>query len=132
MSQATPKQARRFYWIIGTVLTVYATLAWRNGHFTRSKVMVGVALTLLCIHYVLPGLSLSLFQLNQRLLSKLGSFLTKLFLILFFYVIFTPYGVLIRLFQKDPLQRALEPKRTSYWIPRGNPETQGKECENPY
>ncbi len=132
MSQGTLKQARRFYWIIGTALSVYAFLAWRNAHFTRSKAMLGVALMLLCIHYALPGFSLSLFQLNQRFLSKLGALLTKLFLILFFYVIFTPYGILIRFFQKDPLQRALEPKRASYWVRRGDAEAQSKACENPY
>jgi hypothetical protein len=132
MSDISMKKVRQFYWIVGAALSVYAVIAWRHGHLTRGKVMVGVALTLLCLHYLLPAVSLVLFQANQKLLSKIGSVLTKLFLIIFFYAIFTPYGLLIRLFQKDPLRRKYEPQRISYWINRTPSEAQDKSCENPF
>ena len=35
----------------------------------------------------------------------------------FFYLVLTPIGVAMRIFGRDPLERRLEPERSTYWVP---------------
>lgn len=42
-------------------------------------------------------------------------------LALFYFVLFTPYAVVIRLFRKDVLKLGREPERGSYWQQRTEP-----------
>jgi len=46
---------------------------------------------------------------------KIGKFLTSSVLILFYYLIFAPLGILFRLIKKDFLNRSLDPDVKSYW-----------------
>jgi hypothetical protein len=39
-------------------------------------------------------------------------------LIIVFYLIFTPIGILLKLFGKDPLNQSIDKKASSYWIKR--------------
>jgi hypothetical protein len=43
---------------------------------------------------------------------------TRLLLGVFFYVVMTPVGLLMRLFGKDMLEERLDPSATSYWKKR--------------
>ncbi len=132
MDKDLRKKSGQFYGILSGVLLIYAGLAWMHHHVLRSKVMAGVSLVLLVIYAFMPNFSWVLFQAQQRLLSKVGALLTKIFMIFFFYVIFTPYGFLIQWLRKDVLQRKFEPEKQSYWIERPYSESMDKDCENPF
>jgi hypothetical protein len=56
----------------------------------------------------------------------LGWINTRLLLGLFFVVVLTPAGVLMRLFGNDPLSRSIDRGGRSYWIPKED-EVRGKE-----
>ena len=45
----------------------------------------------------------------------LGWINTRLILIIMFYLIFTPIGLIMRIFRTDLLERKLEKSKTSYW-----------------
>jgi glucan phosphoethanolaminetransferase (alkaline phosphatase superfamily) len=52
----------------------------------------------------------------MRLAFILGWINTRLLLIVVFYLIFTPIGLAMKLFNFDPLQRKIEKNKNSYWI----------------
>ncbi|MBF0285383.1 MAG: hypothetical protein HQL51_13105 [Magnetococcales bacterium] len=47
--------------------------------------------------------------------------MTPLVMGILFFAVFTPMGVVMRLLGKDPLRLRLDPKASSYWIPRDPP-----------
>jgi hypothetical protein len=53
----------------------------------------------------------------MRLAVALGYINSRVLLSLMFYLVFTPYGLLMRLFGRDPLRRR-GARRESYWISR--------------
>jgi hypothetical protein len=48
----------------------------------------------------------------------LGFVNTRILLTLFFYLVLTPIGLLLRLFGKDPLHLSLDSKAKTYWTPK--------------
>jgi len=44
---------------------------------------------------------------------------TRLILVIIFYLVFTPLGLLMRLCGADPLERKINKKAGSYWKKRG-------------
>ena len=86
---------------------------WR-GHLTISWVF-GVAGVLTLAGLILaPGL----LKYPRAGLRAMGWFNGQLILVLVFYLVFTPVGVLMRIFKKDPLARRWNEKLNSYWILR--------------
>ena len=53
-----------------------------------------------------------------RFAHVLGWFNTRLLLSLFYYLVITPVGVVMRLFGRDPLDRKWASEQKSYWITR--------------
>lgn len=45
---------------------------------------------------------------------------TRLLLLILFYLLFTPIGLFMRLFGKDPLEREIDKKKDSYWQKKEN------------
>lgn len=124
--------SRRFYRTVPFVLWAAAAFALWRGHRVPALVAAGIGTSLLLLRLALPSAADVFFRVWSGLLSKLGEFVTKAFMVVFFYVIFTPYGLLMRL-GGDPLKRRFEPSRASYWIlrPRAT-ERDDKACENPF
>lgn len=54
----------------------------------------------------------------MKLAGVLGWINTRILLSLFFYLVLTPIGLIMRLFGKDLLDRALEKEKVSYWSKR--------------
>ena len=54
----------------------------------------------------------------MTLAFALGWFNTRLLLGIFFYLILTPIGVLMRLFGKDLLDQRIDKRATTYWKKR--------------
>jgi hypothetical protein len=48
----------------------------------------------------------------------LGWVNTRVILSLFFYIVLTPAGLLMRLLGRDPMQRKFDPSAGSYWVKR--------------
>jgi hypothetical protein len=56
---------------------------------------------------------------------------TRIILTLLFYAVFTPIGVIMRLF-RDPLDRRLHDGRVSYWVPKEPEPFDPKRYENQF
>ena len=60
----------------------------------------------------------------------LGWVNTRLILGLFFYLILTPVGLIMRLLGRDPMQRKLEKDAATYWVTRSGEERSRARYEN--
>ena len=126
------KKSRGFYRVFCPVLLAMAGLSAFFRHPTRACVLAGISVFLLTLHLVLPHLSAKLFEAYAGLMAKVGAFLTRAFITLFFYVIFTPYGLMVRAFQGDPLKRKIDKSAGSYWAPKSDADNAAERCERPF
>ena len=113
----TNKQARKTALIVSGVLLLLA--AW-NYHRGRLNVVafLGIAgLALLLTGLFVPALALRFHVAWMKLAGILGYINSRVLLFLLFYLAITPYGLISRLFRRDPLNRRGVAK-SSYWIPR--------------
>lgn len=128
------KKARKFYLVFCGVLLAHSVIAFTRHHGLAGRISGGVAIFLITLHFLAPALSVTVYNLYTALFSFLGRLLTKVFMVLFFYVIFSPYGFFLRLVRGDLLCRKWEPGAESYWMERKKaaPEVSDKACENPF
>jgi len=81
---------------------------------------------------VLPDLLKPIQKVWMALSIILGWLMTRIILILSFYLMVTPIGLLARLFGKDFLNRKFERDGTTYWIPKKNTPFDKKNYENQF
>lgn len=74
------------------------------------------ALTFLIFAQVSPSKLSPLFKSWMRVAFCLGWFNTRLILIITYYFVLTPIGLLAKLFKKDFLNLKIEREAQSYWI----------------
>ena len=55
--------------------------------------------------------------------TKRFTSLSHVVLGLIYYLVFTPFGLIMRLFRYDPLARRFEAQTASYWQTRSHPKT---------
>jgi len=90
---------------------------WRD-HDTVAKVFFGITAWSAVAALIAPGLIRPLHWLLGKVGFALGWFNTRLILVLIFYLIFTPIGLILRLFGKDLLYRKIDRSAKSYWVDR--------------
>ena len=116
-NSVTNQQARKTALIVSGVLLLLA--AW-NYHRGRLNVVafLGIAgLALLLTGLFVPALARRFHVAWMKLAGILGYINSRVLLFLLFYLAITPYGLISRLFRRDPLNRRGAAK-SSYWIPR--------------
>jgi len=69
-----------------------------------------------------PILLKPVYTVWMRFAFVLGWFNTRLLLLLMFYLIFTPIGLIMRLLRVDLLERKIDKARKTYWIKKENKE----------
>ena len=62
----------------------------------------------------------------------MGFFMSRLILMILFYLIITPIGLVLRLFGKDFLNAKFRDRKDSYWIMRPQKKFDKKRYENQY
>ncbi len=73
-------------------------------------IAAGALFALACV--VMPSVMSPLYRGWMRLAEGLGWINTRILLVVIFYLVVTPLGLLMRLFKRDPLDMA---RRDSYW-----------------
>ncbi len=91
-----------------------------GGHSLRVWAVV-VAVIFLALAYLWPAALRPLNIVWFKLGMLLGMVMTPVVMALLYIMVFTPTGLLMRLFGKDPLRMKPPPDQTSYWIIREKP-----------
>ena len=87
---------------------------WR-GNETIAVILVVIAVLFGALGIVRPGLLRSVFVASLVITFPLGWVVSKTLLCMLFFTVFTPLGLLFRLFGRDVLGLRHEPDRTTYW-----------------
>ena len=73
----------------------------------------------LAVALILPWILLPLNRLWNGLAGRFGAFNNAILLALFFFLVVTPMGVVMRLFGRDPMDRKYAADQPSYLTPVG-------------
>ena len=112
-----PRQAKQSALMVGAMLLLIAAWnVWKDRPWVYG--LAGACgLLLILIGLVSPGASRIFHHGWMRFAGALGYVNSRILLSLMFYLVFTPYGLVMRLFGRDTMNRRGAGKR-SYWIPR--------------
>lgn len=116
-----PMSERVFGLFVGAVLTVVSTvpLLFHKPHKPRLLIF---ALSLAALALICPVLLKWPKRIWLFITHKISLVVNFLLLGIMFYLVVTPVALVFRLVGRDPLNRKLDPKLPSYWVPRsGDP-----------
>lgn len=111
---------RSFGAVFTTVFLVVALFPLLKGHPIRAWAL-WPTVALAIVTALRPSLLRHVNRLWMRFGLLLGRIATPMILGLLLYAVFTPIGLLLRLFGKDLLRLKREPSAPSYWIRRSPP-----------
>jgi hypothetical protein len=114
--------SRRDLVVFGVGLPLLAGLLgahrwWAGSHTAATAIWMAGGVVALAFALV-PPLRRRIYVAWMYGVFPVGWVVSHVILAVVFYAVFAPTGVLLRLFGKDPMSRAFERPRASYWIPR--------------
>lgn len=107
---------RKFGLLLAAVLGLISTVSWIVKG-APPVWLAATALVLLTLAGLAPGLLLPLNRLWEKLGHVLGLISNTVLLGAFYFVVLTPFGLLMRALSSDPMRRRLAPAATSYFTP---------------
>jgi RsiW-degrading membrane proteinase PrsW (M82 family) len=122
MANARSKSAssRSFGLIIGLAFAAIGVWKYESGAW-RHFIWIAIGAVFLLLAILMPRLLRPAKALWLRLGQLLGRFLSPVVLTAVYVFSIVPIGLLLKLFGKDSLRRADDPKSESYWIARNTP-----------
>jgi hypothetical protein len=91
---------------------------WSAGSHTAAQVLWGVGGALSLAFAAVPPLRRAIYVGWMLAVWPIGFVVSHVILAVIFFGVFTPVGVLLRLFGRDPMTRAFDKSAATYWIPR--------------
>ncbi len=92
----------------------FSVIAWKNYPSNFSFAFVGLIVLQVLTLTFKPFLLRPVFQVWLKVAHFIGRVNTQIILTLIYYLVFTPYGLVMRLFGRDSMQRKLTSAGT-YW-----------------
>jgi len=126
------KKLRDFSTALAVFCGIFGTLnAWR-GHVSWSVGFLSVGITAQMIGGIRPELMKPVFIVLITIAKAIGWINTRILLILIFYGLFTPIGLVLRLFRRDLLNQKIDRNAKTYWIDRSSPTINPKHYEKQF
>jgi hypothetical protein len=110
------REAKRFALILTILLGGLSGFSLWREHPTRAAIVLGAAAIVGLVAVVAFPLWMRFFRLWMRFALVLSWVMTRVILSVFFYVILTPVGLVMRLLGKAPLDLAWKDGRQTFWI----------------
>jgi hypothetical protein len=109
------KELRKFSIILFLAFGILGLLVfWRKGE--AGLVLCGIGFALLLCGLIRPKLLSYVYRGWMTLSLILGFLMSHLILLLMYYLVFAPIGIVTRLFGRDILRRQFDKNRKTYWI----------------
>lgn len=122
------KQLRGFGWIALVAFSLLgAFVRWKHVFFVHMQPQTAAtaanilwSLAGLCglQAIVLPKTLIVLYVPLTAISLPIGYVLSHVIMAIIYFLIFTPVGLVMRLFGRDPMCRRFEPGATTYWVKR--------------
>ena len=122
--KSDPASLRKFGLTMGVAFAVFGGLFFWRGHASAPYLFL-IAGLFLILAAVLPKALKPVQKLWMALAIVLGWFMTRLLLVIVFFIGITPIALIARLVRKRFLDLKFEPDRESYWEKR-EPDARGK------
>ena len=116
-ARVTDARARKSALVVACVLAGLSVWFLYRGRTSVAAVLGGSAVALALAGFLSPTFARRFHVYWMKLAAALGYVNSRVLLSLLFYLVFTPYGFVSRLFGRDPLRRRA-PERESYWTTR--------------
>ena len=110
-------ELRRFGLTVGGIFVLLALVSWWRGHVHPPAVMGTLGGTLVVLGLVVPRALGPVEYWWMRGAHVLGEINARIILTVLFYLVVFPVGWVVRRF-RDPLDRALDDGRPSFWVKR--------------
>ncbi len=107
---------RQFGLAIAGVLCLVGSIAWVLFDAALTWVFA-IAATLLAIALAAPGLLFPLNRVWHALALRITGLTNRLILLVLFYLVISPAGLLMRMIRIDPLSRGPRRSESTYWKP---------------
>ena len=121
------KDLRKFGVMVGGILLLIGLfLLWRGHHKPIQIILWTIGGILVVFGAIAPTLLRPIYVGWMKFAFILGWVNSRIILSLIFYLLFTPIGLIMRLFGRDALDRRMSGKSDSYWVKR-EPITSVKE-----
>jgi hypothetical protein len=115
----TRKQLNQFGFIWLGFLALFGVIAFlKLDAPTLAKVLWVLAVVVPVVGWLVPSFMRLVFVGMSYLAWPIGFVVSHVVLALVYYLVFTPIGLLMRLFRYDPMKRRFDPEAASYWIER--------------
>jgi hypothetical protein len=124
-SNVTPPSDRKFGLLFVVVFLVLATMAFMR-HSRLHLLFEALAGVTLLFAMLSPRWLAPANRLWMRFGLLLGKIISPIVLGVLFFVVFTPIGLLMRMFGRDILGRSFDKSATSYWVIRSPPGPDGE------
>jgi hypothetical protein len=112
------EQGERFGIGVALAFAVMSAIALYRGHMARAEVLPIVSACLLAAALILPRALYPAAWILETAFKTVTKSIMYVLLVVVFYIVFSPAGIVLRLLGKDPLDRNLDPQADSYWLPR--------------
>jgi len=110
------REARRFGVILTILLLAVAGFSFWRDHPGRAIALASAAALVLTCTVLVFALWLRFFRLWMKFAEALSWVMTRVLLSIFFFLILTPVGLVMRLFGKAPMDLAWKDGKSTYWI----------------
>lgn len=112
----TKKELRKFAIIAVVFFGLIAFFQYRHHRETATYIFGGLSVWGLLASITFPRIIRPLHWLLTKVAHYIGWFNTRLLLGIMFYLVFTPIGLLMRIFGRDLLDQKVDRDAESYWI----------------
>ena len=119
----TDRQLRQFG-VIGLVMLPLLGWLWSSG-VLGIGILAAVGLVLAALGLTYPQTLRPIFVGLSLVSLPIGWVVSELTLLVLFYGLFLPIGLLLRLLGRDPLDRKFDAQASSYWQPKKPPTDVG-------
>jgi len=115
----TPKALRKFAYLVGSVfLLVGGDGVYKHWNPAAVTLFVLIAVVLLACGAIQPQILGGVYRGWMGIAFALGWVVSRAILILLFYLVITPVGILARFFGKKFVDVSFPEDKETYWIPR--------------
>lgn len=129
--KSTRPELRKFGLTMGIVLGFLGGVLWWRGRAYFSYLFI-FSVVFLFLGLFIPGVSKFVQKVWMPLAAIMGWVMTRVILIILFYLILTPTGFLARLFGQHFLDLKFDKSAGSYWITRKNAQFDKKRYESQF
>lgn len=113
------KDLRKFGLMVGGILLLVGLfLFWRGHHKSIQIGLWAIGGILVVFGAIAPKLLNPVYVGWMKFAFILGWINSRILLSLIFFLLFTPIGLIMRLFGRDALNRRMNGKSDSYWVKR--------------